>query len=337
MPFSEIRGHRRQLNRLRTILKSGRLGQAYLFSGPSGIGKRAVALGLLSSLYCERLEHDFCGLCNPCKLVLGEGHPDVHRVKPEEGKKETTIDQVRDLEHAFLLRSFYGKKKAALIEESDTLNWPAQNALLKTLEEPRGDALLILLASRPGSLLPTVLSRCHEVSFQPLAAEDVLAILLKNGYDEGQASLLSRLCQGSVGKAVELHEGGYLEMRTEILRLLETGRRDRAQVLDWVESVSADGVKTDTVLDLLEASIRDAIVLKHAPSGLDLMNPDLKVELETIQGTWSVGALLDLFDGVLQLRSALDHNAQKELAVEATLLPGFWGATLPESPLPRSI
>jgi DNA polymerase-3 subunit delta' len=323
MPFSEIRGHRRQLARLLRTLASGKLAHAYLFSGPSGIGKRTVAMGLFSSLHCEELGLDFCGVCNPCRLVLAGAHPDVHLVRPQEGKKETAIEQVRELERVLSLRSFYGKKKAVLIEESETLNYPAQNALLKTLEEPRGDTLFILLIPVVRSLLPTVVSRCHEIRFQSLGSEDVQQILLKKGFKRDRALLLSRLCQGSVGKAIDLDANGSLERRAQVSHLLECGRNNLRQVLDWAEDVCSGEGALEQVLDLLEGCLRDAMVLKYASKEVEIINFDLNHVVENIAREWSVEEVLDLFDELGHCRSALEHNAQKQFALETTLLRGL--------------
>jgi DNA polymerase-3 subunit delta' len=320
VPFSEILGHRRQIERIRRSFASARLAHAYLFVGPPGIGKRTVALGLLSALYCESLGDDFCGSCAPCGLVLQGHHPDVHLLKPFEGKQETTIDQVRALEEVFSLRAFYGQRKAVLVEEAETLNLAAQNAMLKILEEPRGHALFILLAPAARCLLPTVASRCQEIRFQPLSSEDVFEILRKKGLDEEKAALLSRIAQGSPGRALEAGREGRMEKRRAILKLLESAREDITRVLDWAEETASDELELMDTLDLLELFLRDAIVLQSRANKVSIMNGDLLDALKKIADTWKAEEALVLFDGIGECRRALKRNAQKRLALEACFL-----------------
>ncbi|HWO40763.1 MAG TPA: DNA polymerase III subunit delta', partial [Candidatus Eisenbacteria bacterium] len=147
MGFSNIVGHKHQLDWLRGALLGGRLHHAYLFVGPDGVGKRTIAMGLARALHCARANGDFCGSCDACIGIQNGNHPDVRIVGLLEKKKEIVIDQVRQLEKELVFRSFSGKPKVALIDPATLLNAPAQNALLKTLEEPPEQSILMLIAS----------------------------------------------------------------------------------------------------------------------------------------------------------------------------------------------
>src|ERR1044071_1454522 len=147
MGFSEIFGHGKQIEALRSALRIGRLHHAYLFLGPEGIGKRKVALALGKAIHCAAANGDFCCDCANCARIVNANHPDVRVIGPLPDKKEISIQQVREIERQLSLRSFSGKRKIAIIDPATLMNLSAQNALLKTLEEPPQGSLLILIAS----------------------------------------------------------------------------------------------------------------------------------------------------------------------------------------------
>ena len=191
MPFSEVIAQDRALTPLRSALRRGTLHHAYLFGGPEGVGKARVARLLAQAANCEGgvagpggFREDPCGTCGPCRKIEKGLHPDVvalaeERVmakagtwEPKGGRspsKDIVVDQVRDVvDRRLSLRRFEGRRRFVLIDPADTMNPQAQNALLKTLEEPPDDTTLVLVASSPDALLPTIRSRCARVTFGPL-------------------------------------------------------------------------------------------------------------------------------------------------------------------------
>src|ERR671925_430637 len=160
MGFAEIIGHHRQIQTLRLALAKRRLHHAYLFIGPEGVGKRTLALALAKAIHCSEMADDFCGRCVNCARVQDGNHSDVRFIEPLSGKKEISIQQIREIEKQLNFRSFSGGKKIAILDPATLLNLSSQNALLKTLEEPPQDSLLILIACNAGALLPTIRSRC---------------------------------------------------------------------------------------------------------------------------------------------------------------------------------
>jgi len=154
MPFAEIAGHEKQLETLRWALEKNRLHHAYLFLGPEGVGKKTIALSLAMAIQCLDMVHDFCGECDNCMRIRSDNHPDVHLVEVSTGKKEISIQQVRELQRELKFRPFYGRKKIVILDPASLMNNSAQNALLKTLEEPSGDSLLILISTSAGGASP---------------------------------------------------------------------------------------------------------------------------------------------------------------------------------------
>src|SRR5512133_886835 len=191
MPFSEVIAQERALSSLRSALRRGTLHHAYLFGGPEGVGKARVARLLAQAANCDGgqpgpggYREDPCGVCAACHKIEKGIHPDgtvlaEERVMVKAGRweaksgrspsKDIVVDQVRDLvDHRLSLRRFEGRRRFVVIDPADALNPQAQNALLKTLEEPPDDTTLVLVASSPDALLPTIRSRCARLAFAPL-------------------------------------------------------------------------------------------------------------------------------------------------------------------------
>src|SRR6266571_3469355 len=221
MGFSEILGHQRQTETLRLALAKGRLHHAYLFAGPEGVGKRTLALALAKAIHCAERVDDFCGQCANCARIEDGNHPDVRTIEPLAGKKEISIQQIREIEKELNFRSFSGKKKIAILDPATLMNLSAQNALLKTLEEPPRDSLLILIAANGGVLLPTLRSRCLRISFGPLTRDLISGFLAsRKGLAAETAEFLAAMSLGSLGAVVSIDTQELLERRREWVRLI---------------------------------------------------------------------------------------------------------------------
>jgi DNA polymerase III subunit delta' len=291
MALDEIIGHRRQLEILRLALASERLHHAYLFVGPEGIGKRTLAIALAKAVHCDESAADFCGSCVNCRRIADGNHPDVRIVEPLAGKKEISIQQVRDFERELNYRSFTGKRKIIIVDPAALMNLASQNALLKTLEEPPQESLIILIASSAGGLLPTVRSRCLRISFAPLARCDVVHYLrTKQGMTGDEVEFLAAMSMGSIGAAMGLDKEVFVEKRRAwagIVGALKAGdyqaavvaaealagnRDDALKFLAWAASWYRDvliyGVTGDSSelvnLDMGEQIARQAVPAKSA-------------------------------------------------------------------------
>jgi len=205
MRFAEIVGHGPQIELLRRIARGGRLAHALLLAGPPGIGKRAIADALTATLLCERGGEDACGECGACRQLAAGSHPDVLVVGLPRDKREIPIDKARELNQFLRLQPLRGGRKIAIVDDAHLLNLPAQNALLKGLEEPPPESLAILVAHNADALLQTVRSRCQRVLFAPLE-EAVVADLLATrlGVPADEAKALAAQSDGSVGRALRL-------------------------------------------------------------------------------------------------------------------------------------
>lgn len=225
---------------LRTAYLSGRLPHALLFAGPEGVGRRTTATALAGLFLCEkpRPEGEACGGCDACRVMSAGTHPDFHLVyrqlirhtKSTSVARDLPVDVVRQYFVAPASRSSaMGVGKVFVIEEAERMNPQAQNAALKTLEEPSGRTLIILLTTSAGELLPTIRSRCRQVLFTPLPDDLLARELRRRGVDEAESSDLVRIAGGSLGRAVEFHRDGLVPVVRELEQRLTAALSGRPQ------------------------------------------------------------------------------------------------------------
>ena len=220
MPFSHVIGQEHIIRLLKNSLRDSRIAHAYLFVGPDGIGKTTVAKTLAQALNCSREDSDACGICPACRRIENSSHPDVTWVRPTGLSRRVGIDDIRRLRQQISLKPYQGRKKVYLITEADRMTAQASNALLKTLEEPPANSILILITSHPASLFPTIISRCQMMRFSPLNPGHIEDYLVKKlNLPPGKARLLSRLSEGRLGKALTLQKKAVWEEREKILNL----------------------------------------------------------------------------------------------------------------------
>ena len=260
MKLSEFVGYGDKLEQLMRSVQAGRIVHALLLAGPRGSGKRTVARLFAQAMVCEGAEKP-CGVCPACKRFLAGTHPDVHILRPE--KKTIGVDAVRLLIDALALRSYEGGRHIVLMEQADAMTPSAQNALLKTLESPSGDAMFFLITDAPGALLPTIVSRCQTVRFSDLSVEECAAVLERRGIAPERARRLAGLAQGSVGRALEIDgDNGYAALRERVISSLEAlkGRASVAAAAAPLEAESRGG--EGALLDIMEAWARDLMAVQ---------------------------------------------------------------------------
>jgi len=215
--FSEIYGQNNAIDLLRRSFARRMISHAYLFCGPSGVGKKTCAEAFARALLCHQpTEGDACGKCRSCRQVEGGNHPDFIKIEPEGGSIK--IDQAREIQRRMTLAPFQGGRQICLIDRAESMTDEAANCFLKILEEPPAGVVFILICVQPYALLTTVLSRCQQVLFQLLPIPQVALILARlPGVKQEEADLTALLSGGSVGQAIDLLDGGSLNERRKQL------------------------------------------------------------------------------------------------------------------------
>ena len=221
MSFDDVLGHERAKELMRATLARGRLGHAYLFCGPDGVGKTLFALELAKTLLCRSDGERPCDKCPDCRMADHGGHPDLFLIEAEKNRRFIRIEQARELRRTLRLMPVQSKVRVAIMREAERMSQEAADALLKTLEEPAPFAHLILTTSRPHALPSTVRSRCQEVRFGPLSADQVRQILSAlPEFQEDETRLAARFAHGSPGRAIQVIQSGCLEIYEGVLENL---------------------------------------------------------------------------------------------------------------------
>ena len=260
MTFSDIVGHTATVTLLQRVIASGKVAHAYLFCGPDGCGKRTMAKAFVNALFCGSGTTDACAACPACRKLAAGSHPDLHYLEPDGAYIK--IEQVRTLQREMSLRPYEAPRKACIIDGADRFHPAAANALLKTLEEPPGNAIMILVSSNPAAVLPTIVSRCQQVNFQGLATHAIEEALCRQGVPNETAAVAATLADGSLTRALLLSDGDVLAGREPLCRSVATlSLRDMATLFTTAEQLSADKERLPRLLDLMASFYRDVLLM----------------------------------------------------------------------------
>ena len=322
MGFAQIIGHPKQLETLRLALAHGRLHHAYLFVGATGVGKKTIGLSLAKAIHCAMATGDFCGECADCARIEDGNHPDVRFIEPLAGKKEISIQQIRELEQELNLRSFSGNKKIVILDPATLMNLPAQNALLKTLEEPPKDSLLVLIAPNLGGLLPTVRSRCLRVSFVPLTRDQVVAFLVsQKKVRVEEAQLLAAMSMGSLEIVTAVDPQELLARRHRwIDLLLRVASGDYRTAAETAEALAGNKEESLRFLDWAESWYRDLLVYTVTQNRQEVVNVDLLPQIEQVSVAVGLERLLERIAEAKKAVVAIQRNLNRRMVLENLLL-----------------
>ncbi|HXE81530.1 MAG TPA: DNA polymerase III subunit [Vicinamibacterales bacterium] len=340
MPFRDLAGHRRTFLLLSRSIALGSLPPSLVFTGPEGVGKRRAALALAQTLNCPApkrdvaidpgvvLPIDACGACPSCRRLARLVHPDLLVVEPDEETGNTRIEEVRPLLERIAYRPFEAHWRVVVIDRAEALVSAAQNALLKTLEEPPSSTVFVLVASRPDALLPTVRSRCPPIRFGPLAIADVARVLERDhNIPAREAQGLAAVSGGSVGAALQTGAASLANARAAASRLLAELARPRdvharlaaagAIVGKTSKGYGAGEREALTIhLRAVHALLRDLGVMSARGSAPEVANVDLEPALAKLASAFDGPRLVAAFAAVDQALAALQGNASPKIVAD---------------------
>lgn len=328
LSFQDVKGQDNAIGFLKNSIAGNKISHAYIFAGPSGIGKKLAAVNFAKALNClgpadggpcdastGSASHpelvDGCDACAQCKKIEAFNHPDVLIFSPAKEESSLGIEKVRALTKDIGLKPYEGRKKVYILDNADSMTHEAQNALLKTLEEPPSDSVMILIAENANTLFPTIQSRAKKVKFFPLAAEEVKKILMeKYKLDKDNAEVLSRISSGELGKAIKYNAEGFFEKRKRIIDALRGG----ALLDSDLDGFSKPDLRL--ALDVMLTWYRDILIAK---AGVDnrsvLVNAD---KADIIYGEAKLASfewLNNIINQVILTGSFLDQNINPKLAM----------------------
>ena len=315
MRFGDIVGHERNIAILQRILTSGKLAHAYLFTGIDGCGKRLTATTVIAATFCG--SGDACGTCPACRKMAAGTHPDLHLVEPDGAFVK--IDQIRELQKELALPPYEARRKACIIDGADRLNPGAGNPLLKTLEEPPGNALIILLATGIDNVMATIRSRCQHLAFQGLSEQAITDYLERNGIPPETAQVAACLADGSLTRALNLSGADFMAERTTLLNAVSSVSLGRVSELFAVaERFDKDREAAINSMDLLLSFWRDLLQLRTGAG--HPVNRDLLPLLEREAARRSTRAITEQIELIAGSRRALQRNANVRLTLDVLLM-----------------
>ena len=323
--FEGVVGHERPTGILRGSLASGRVHHAYLFAGLSGIGKRRVALRFAQALNCVGDESSRpCGSCTHCTRIERAEHPDVVFVDPDRSKARAVvkIEVVRNLIRQVHFKPFEGRRRVIIIDDAETVNEQGANALLKTLEEPTGETVFVLVTSQLQSLLPTIRSRCQIVRFAPLPREVVMAGLARAGVEPEVARVAAAFSGGSLGEALRLATEDGLTARRDFARAvaaLEPGDSLGPLLLAGAHA-RTNPAELLHLLDALKTLYRDVALTGAGAAPDRLVNVDIEPEVARLASYLTVDEAIGHIGAIGDAQKALIGYVDQRLLLEELML-----------------
>jgi DNA polymerase-3 subunit delta' len=315
--LNKLIGQKSLVFQLKKLLSEGKLGHAYAFSGPQGMGKRTFALEFAADILCPFGKSDGCG-CVSCRTFLEGTNPDFYEVIS--GKSSIGIDLIRALQEHAANRPAYGNKKVYFIDGADIMTVQAQNCLLKTLEEPPEYVVIILSAVNYESLLPTIRSRTVNFRMEPYSDDEIREIirpLLPKNIDEPDFYI--KFSRGILGNAVRmLEESSFRDLRLQIISFLRKPN-DFSQIEKTRRILTENRGELPTVIDMIMSVYRDCLmVLMGIESGL--INSDKKDIIKEIASTCSKRKLMDRLSALETIQRNFRYNINYQLGIDVLLL-----------------
>ena len=300
------------------------LRHAYLFTGPQGVGRRTLALRLSQAINCLQppAPGEPCGACRACTLIGRMQHPDLAVVQAAQIGGTLKVDQIRELQSSLSLSPYEAQYRVALLLRFEEAHISAQNAFLKTLEEPPPRVILLVTAESPERLLPTVVSRCEVIRLRPLPVDEVDQGLQERWeLPADEANLLAHLSGGRPGYALRLHQDPeLLEARRQRLedhqRLLTW---NRAQRFEYAEKLAKDKEGLQTTLQTWLSLWRD-VLMCAAGSVAPLVNLDRADEIARLAGRFGLFTANQSIAAIQRTTDLLEHNVNPRLATEVLML-----------------
>ena len=343
--FDTIIGQEQPVRILNTLIEKNSIPHALLFTGLTGVGKLATSKAFALTCNCTKQNtakstniHEkknppsdklnpsplpACGYCSSCRKILAGNHPDILYVEP--AGRTIKIAQIRHLIEMLTMKPYEAQLRVVIISEAHLLNLSAGNALLKILEEPPDQTLLILTTTHRSDVLPTVASRCQIIRFLPLSHKRIAAELEKNhGVLHPTARVLSHMADGSMIRALELHKSRWLQHRNWLLSATGFDKLDKIDTLPTnllfavAEKMLARKAQATISLETMRAWLRDLIVCRYDPDGV--INADLIDNLKKVSQKIPETAILKKMEVISTAQKDIEANANMRLVMEMMML-----------------
>ncbi|NMA83595.1 MAG: DNA polymerase III subunit delta' [Epulopiscium sp.] len=321
--FKEIIGHHDIKQHFQRAIEHQKVSHAYIIDGEEGMGKRTMVSTMAKTLQCLEQKSEPCNHCISCKAFDSGNHPDVILVQAVK-RKSIGVDDIREqIQQDIDIKPYQYKYKIYMIEDADTMTIAAQNALLKTLEEPPLYGIIFLLSSNYQRFLPTILSRCVVLQLKPIAQQQVKQYLMQElMLSEEQAELYSNFAQGNIGKAKKIiSDTHFIEKRDQVIQWVERlSQEDLISLFQMQKDFEPYKDEIQEVLDILYTWYRDLLLVKQLGENAYLIHQDQKKILLKQAHVLSYNRIGQALDSIRLAQDQLSKNANFQLTIEMMLL-----------------
>ena len=321
--FHDIVGHEKIKEHLQKAIESHRVSHAYILSGEAGMGRKTLAKAFAMTLLCEKSDREPCMQCHSCKQILSGNHPDVIWVTHEKPARLGVEGVRRQINDTILIRPYNGSYKIYMVDEAEKMTAQAQNALLKTIEEPPAYAVIILMTTNQEAFLPTIRSRCVQLALRPLK-DPVVSEYLTATMDvpENQADIYAAFARGNLGKAIHLAGSEeFALLYREVLTLLKNIKgMEIPMLLDYIRRLQEDNLDLDECLDFMQLWYRDILMFKVTRDINTLIFKDEYSVVSSLCQKSSYEGLETILKAIEKAKVRLDANVNTDLALELMLL-----------------
>lgn len=320
--FNSIIGHEQVKEHLQTAIEQNKISHSYIINGEPGSGKKLIAAIFAETLQCEDKGINPCGLCKSCIQAESKNHPDIIWVTHE--KYSIGVDDIRNqLNNSIAIKPYSGPYKIYIVPDADKMTEQAQNALLKTIEEPPEYAVILLLTNNIDSLLPTILSRCVTLNLKPVKTDLIEKYLMERcQVPDYMAKISAGFSQGNVGKAVRYSSSpDFLEMKDETLHVLKyIDEMEIYEVVEAVRHLSEHKLEINDCIDFMQLWYRDILMFKVTKDPNALLFKEEYSFISAQAKKRSYEEIEDIIKAMDKAKKRLDANVNFDIAVELMLL-----------------
>ncbi len=321
--FSDIIGHEDIVKHFKSSIELSKVSHAYILNGEKGVGKKTLASVVAKSLQCESGEPDPCGKCKSCLQAETGNQPDIIWVKHEK-PNVISVDEIRtQIVNDIDLKPYSSRYKIYIVPDSQMMNQQAQNALLKTLEEPPEYAIIMLLTNNVDKFLPTILSRCIVLNFKPVEPLHMMEYLVSNiGVDQEKARFCTDFAQGNLGKAVRLAiSPDYNEIREDSVRLLRRiSDMEMDEIIQAVKNMGKYKLDITDYIDIMTMWFRDILMVKISNSPNKIIFKHEFSIMKKQASRMSYEGIEKILEAMDKLKVRLEANVNFDIAMELMLL-----------------
>lgn len=321
--FKDILGNDMVKEHFQRAIENHKISHAYILTGEAGTGRKSIANAFAMTLLCEKGGNEPCMVCHSCKQVLAGSHPDLIYVTHEK-PASIGVDDIREkINDSIMIRPYSSYYKIYIVDEAEKMTVQAQNALLKTIEEPPAYAVIILITTNQDAFLPTILSRCVQLKLKPLMDFTVKSYLTDHlNVPERNADICAAFARGNLGKAIHLASSEQFQLLYQkILTLIKNiDNMDISMLLDCIREIKDENFDLYEVLDLMQLWYRDVLMYKVTK---DMNLLIFKDEYKLINGLGQkidYSGLESILSAIDKAKMRLDANVNTELAMELLLL-----------------